>query len=295
MSKITVAFIGLGLMGSPMARNLAQQSDFRVKGWNRTQIDRPLVALAASHGVEIVPTLEAAVADADFICTCVTDVPDVREVILGRGGIMEFARDRATTIDFSTIGPKAAREIAQSLQARNLDFLDAPVSGGDIGAQNGTLTIMVGGDRDRFDLALPLFKAVGKDITYCGVAGSGQAVKLCNQVLAAIHAIALCEAIELADNFHLDPQLVVDVCSTGAAGSWALTNLAPKIIAGNFAPGFMVKDILKDLRLVQENIDQLELPGKDLAEQLFAKVRTLDGARQGTQAMIRAYREPSLG
>jgi 3-hydroxyisobutyrate dehydrogenase len=290
-----VAFIGLGLMGSPMARNLAQQSDFRVKGWNRTQIDRPLVALAASHGVEIVPTLEAAVADADFICTCVTDVPDVREVILGRGGIMEFARDRATTIDFSTIGPKAAREIAQSLQARNLDFLDAPVSGGDIGAQNGTLTIMVGGDRDRFDLALPLFKAVGKDITYCGVAGSGQAVKLCNQVLAAIHAIALCEAIELADNFHLDPQLVVDVCSTGAAGSWALTNLAPKIIAGNFAPGFMVKDILKDLRLVQENIDQLELPGKDLAEQLFAKVRTLDGARQGTQAMIRAYREPSLG
>jgi 3-hydroxyisobutyrate dehydrogenase len=291
MTTTNIAWIGLGGMGSPMAQNLATQPDFSVKGWNRTQQGRPLVKLAQERGVEVVPTIQSAVAAADIICTCVSDVQDVDRVIFGEGGIAHYAQPGSIVIDFSTIGPQAARDIAQKLQPYNIHFLDAPVSGGDIGAQQGTLTIMVGGNRADFDRALPVFNAIGKKIVHCGDIGSGQAIKLCNQVLCSIHMVALTEAMLLAQQLRVDPHLAIDICSSGAGGSWALANLAPKAVTGDFQPGFMVKHILKDLRLVDENLQELDLPGVTLANQMFESVRDLGGAEQGTQAMIRAYQQ----
>ncbi len=285
-----IGFIGLGVMGSPMSQNLAK-AGFAVKGWNRTQENRPLVTQAQNNGVDVVSTIEEAVNDANIICICVSDVPDVNEVIFGDRGIASYAPPEAIIIDFSTIGTQAAKEISTKLEPHNLRFMDAPISGGDIGAQNGTLTIMVGGDKTDYDRTLPLLQAMGKNITYCGAVGSGQAVKLCNQVLCSLHMVALCEAMELAKTLDLDPNLVIDVCSTGAAGSWALSNLGSKVATSDFEPGFMIKHILKDLRLVRESLKNRDLPGVTLANQKFETVRELDGSEQGTQAMIRAYRE----
>ena len=285
-----IGFIGLGVMGSPMSQN-AVKAGFTVKGWNRTQENRPLVTQAQTNGVDVVPTIQEAVTDAEVICICVSDVPDVNEVIFSDRGIAKNAQPGTIIIDFSTIGTQAVKEISAQLESYNLSFMDAPISGGDVGAQNGTLTIMVGGDRADYDRCMPIFQAMGKNITYCGAVGSGQAVKLCNQVLASLHMVALCEAMELAKTLNLDPNLVIEVCSTGAAGSWALSNLGNKVATSDFEPGFMIKHILKDLRIVQESLKDRNLPGVTLANQMFETVRDLGGAEQGTQAMIRAYVE----
>ena len=290
MNTRNTAFMGLGTMGSPMAQNLSKKG-FPVKGWNRTQESRPLVDQAREQGVAIASTIKEAVKDADIVSICVSDVTDVNQVIFGEGGIAQHAQPGTIVIDFSTIGPKAAQAIAQKLQPYGLHYLDAPVSGGDVGAQNGTLTIMVGGEQSHYEQSLPIFEALGKNITHCGPVGSGQAVKLCNQVLCAVHMVAVCEASELAKTFDLDPHLMIQVCSTGAAASWALSNLGPKVAASDLDPGFMVKHILKDLRLVQESLGDFQLPGTTLADQMFKAVQTLGGQEQGTQAMIRAYRE----
>lgn len=289
-----VAFLGLGVMGGYMAANLAR-GGYSVKAWNRTP-NRPGVAVAASAGATVVSSIREAVETADIVFSCVGDVPDVEEVILGIGGVAESAQPGTLVIDTSTIGPDAARKIGAELQQRNLRFLDAPISGGDIGATNGTLTIMVGGEPSDFEESQPLLEVLGKTIRLCGPVGSGQAVKLCNQVLCVLHMVGLCEAMQLAEQQGIDPNLVVEVCSTGAAGSWALSNLGPKIIESDFQPGFMIKHILKDLRLVQESLksSEQEFPGVEIGDRLFKLVQAMDGGmggEQGTQAMIRAYRE----
>lgn len=286
---IDTAFLGLGVMGSYMAANLAQQG-YPVKAWNRTP-NRPGVQIAADGGAEIVSSIQGAVDSAQVVFTCVGDVPDVEAVILGEGGVAQFAQPGTIVVDFSTIGPKAARHIATELQGRQLQFLDAPISGGDIGAKNGTLTIMVGGDRAAFETCQPLFNTMGKTIRYCGGSGSGQAVKLCNQVLAALNMVGICEAMLLAQQQEVDPSLIVEVCSTGAAGSWALSNLGEKVATADFDPGFMIKHMVKDLRLVQDSLpSDSQFPGVELADRLFKIVQQLEqGATQGTQAMIRAY------
>lgn len=284
-----IAFLGLGVMGSPMSANLAR-AGLEVKGWNRTP-NLSRLEVAKQAGVKLVSTLKEAVESADIIFTCLGDVPDVESVILGAEGVIKYAQTNALVVDMSTIGSKSVQKIAAQLKEHNLRFLDAPISGGDIGAQQGTLTIMVGGDEEDFNECKPYLEIMGKNITLCGPVGSGQAVKLCNQVLASLHMVALCEAMQLAEKQGIDPNLIIDVCSTGAAGSWALSNLGSKIIESDYNPGFMIKHILKDLRLVQE-LSEDELPGVQLADHLFKLVATLDngkGSLQGTQAMIRAY------
>lgn len=287
-----VAFLGLGLMGSSMAANLVRHG-YQVKGWNRTS-DRPEVSMAAEVGVSIVDSLAAAVRDAEIVFTCVGDIPDVEAVLLGESGVVNYAQPDTLIVDMSTIGSVAAREIGNKLGAKQLRFMDAPVSGGDIGAKNGTLTIMVGGSQTDFDQCLPLLEAMGKNITLCGGIGNGQGVKMCNQILASIHMVGLCEAMQLAKHQGIDPNLIVEVCGTGAAGSWALSNLGDKIINEDYEPGFAIKHMVKDLRLVQ-SINQTSgdnLPGTELADRLFKTVMTMDdeqGKEQGTQAMIRAY------
>ncbi|MEM8719127.1 MAG: NAD(P)-dependent oxidoreductase [Cyanobacteria bacterium P01_G01_bin.39] len=287
-----VAFLGLGLMGGSMAANLARNG-YQVAAWNRTS-DRPEVKIAADSGARIVDSIAAAVRDAEIVFTCVGDVPDVEEVLLGEMGVVNYAQKNTLVVDMSTIGSVAAKEIGQKLQQQQLRFMDAPVSGGDIGAQQGTLTIMVGGSEADFNECLPLFEAMGKNITLCGEIGSGQGVKMCNQILCSLHMVGLCEAMQLAKQQGIDPNLIVDVCGTGAAGSWALSNLGSKIIDQDYAPAFAIKHIVKDLRLVQA-INQASgdnLPGTELADQLFKAVMAMDegqGKEQGTQAMIRAY------
>ncbi|TYQ29263.1 NAD(P)-dependent oxidoreductase [Pseudanabaena sp. UWO310] len=289
-----IAFLGLGIMGGSMAINIAKHN-LAVTAWNRTA-GRPIAAIAAAAGVKIAETIEQAVTNADIAITCVSDVQDVRSILLGENSVATHAKQGTLIIDMSTIGSQAAREIAKELQAKGLRFLDAPVSGGDIGAQNATLTIMVGGDRLDFEEALPIFQAMGKSITYCGESGNGQAIKLCNQLLCAVNLASVCEAIEFAINQGVDPKLVVEVCSTGAAGSWQLANLGNKIIDGDFAPGFAIKHMSKDLRLAKEALGENSkpLPAFEFTSQLFNLVKAMDdgqGSEQGTHAIIRAYRE----
>ena len=198
-------------------------------------------------------------------------------------------------VDFSTIGPAAAREFSEALARRGLAFVDAPVTGGDVGAKAGTLTIMVGGDATDFDKASPVFAAVGKFAKHCGPSGAGQAVKLCNNVLGALHMVALAEAF--ARRQGVDPSLVVEVCSTGATGSWALSDLGPRVLQRDFAPGFMVKHLVKDLRLALESPADAELGdaelgdlhGTMLAKKLLEHVADKGGADLGTQSMTMAY------
>lgn len=285
-----VAFLGLGVMGSAMTINLFNQG-FAVTGWNRTG-DRAGVDLVKSAGVKVVATIAEAVQNADFIFTCVGDVPDVEEVILGEQGIINYAKPNALIVDFSTIGTPTAQKIASVLNQHDLRFLDAPISGGDIGAKNGTLTIMVGGKNQDFQEVKPLLEAMGKNIILCGEIGSGQAVKMCNQTICAIYMIALCEGIKMAQIQGIDPNLMIEVCNTGAASSWALGNLAPKIVESDYDPGFMIKHILKDLRLVKETLTSTDetLAGVELANSLFTQVAHMkNGLDQGTQAMFRAY------
>lgn len=287
-----IAFLGLGVMGGPMTANLARKG-YAVKAWNRTP-DRRGREIAAQAGAAVVPSIREAVANADVIFSCLGDVPDVEEVLLGTEGAAKYAKVGALVVDMSTIGTEAAHRLGTALQQQGLRFLDAPISGGDIGAQKGTLTIMVGGEPSDFEQCQPLLAAMGQTIRLCGPIGSGQAVKMCNQVLCSLYMVGLCEAIQLARQQGIDPNLVIEVCSTGAAGSWALSHLGPKIVQSDFAPGFMIKHILKDLRLVQETLQgsELDLAGLALAERLFRVVGNLDGGQgvqQGTQAMIRAY------
>ena len=289
-----VAFLGLGLMGGSMAANLARRG-YEVKAWNRTS-DRPGIKIAAEGGATVVDSIPAAVEDAEVVFTCVGDVPDVEAVLLGETGVINYAQANTLIVDMSTIGSVAAKEIGQKLQQQNLRFMDAPVSGGDIGAREGTLTIMVGGKERDFQECLPLLEAMGKNITLCGDVGSGQGVKMCNQILCSLNLIGICEAMQLAKHQGIDPNLIVEVCGTGAAGSWALSNLGEKIINEDYEPGFAIEHMVKDLRLVQSiNETSMDnLTGTGLADRLFKAVQKMDdgrGEKQGTQAMIRAYQE----
>jgi 3-hydroxyisobutyrate dehydrogenase len=286
----TVLFIGLGIMGGAMAANISR-AGLKVSGWNRTP-GRPGAQAAADAGVTIVEDLHAAVPTADFVILCLSDVADLEQMLFGEKGIARSIKQGAVVIDMSTTGPECAQEVYSKLKEHDVHFLDAPVSGGDVGARNGTLTIMVGGDRAIFDRALPVFETMGKNIRHCGESGAGQAVKLCNQILCAVNMVAVCEAFSLAEQMNIDPNLVVEVCGTGAAGSWALSNLGPRILRGDYGPGFMIKHMLKDLHLAESAGGSSDkLPGTALAEQRFTDICESEakGDELGTQAMMLTY------
>ena len=287
------AFLGMGIMGASMAANLGR-SALKTNIWNRTN-PSPGIQIAKRAGCNVVKSIEEAVNSVDFIFTCVSDAPDVEKVLFSSGGVVENAKKGALIIDFSTIGSKAAKSFGHRLKQIGLRFLDAPVSGGDIGAKNGSLTIMAGGTDKDFSDSLPILKVLGENVHHCGPVGSGQAVKLVNQILGGIHMVALSEAMRLAEIQEIDPNLIVEICSTGAAGSWALSNLGPKMIQSDYSAGFKVKDMLKDLRLVHEELlDREILPGVNLAQKLFELVITTfpqdQGGLMGTQSMVLAYK-----
>ena len=242
-------------------------------------------------GGKRVATPAAAANGSDVIITIVTDTPDAEKVILGEDGVLQTARAGATVTDMSTISPRVTRDIAAALREKGVHMLDAPVSGGDVGAQQGTLSIMVGGEQSVFDDCLPVFEAMGKNINLIGGNGAGQTTKACNQIAVAGANLAMAEALMLAAASDLDVGKVVEAISGGAAGSWQLTNLGPRILKGDFAPGFMVRLQQKDLKIVLEaaNDVKLALPGASLAHQFFNIVERLGCADEGTQALIKAY------
>jgi len=299
-----ISYLGMGIMGSAMAANLAR-AGFSVVVWNRTP-GRSQTKTAVDAGCRLAQGIADAVKNAEIVFSCLSDVPDVEDVL---STASKNALPNALFIDFSTIGPKCAKRMASKLAAQGQRFIDAPVTGGDVGAQNGTLTIMCGGSESDFQQAEPFLKAMGKNVRLCGPNGSGQSMKLCNQVLCAVNMIAVVEALVLADELGVSKQLVVELLQGGAGGSWALSSLGKRIVDQDLAPGFMLKHMLKDLRLIREALGETSsLPGVELAEELFQKALSAndnhaasdskgatlsgDGASSlGTQAMILAYRK----
>ncbi len=287
-AETRIGFVGLGIMGAPMALNL-MKAGFSLKVYNRS--DRPGVQEVVEAGGRRAASPREAAEGSDVIITIVTDTPDVEAVILGEEGVVHGSRRGATVIDMSTISPRVTREISARLQESGVHMLDAPVSGGDVGAQQGTLSIMVGGEQSVFDDCLPVFEAMGKNINLIGGSGAGQTTKACNQIAVACANLAMAEALMLAAASELDVGKVLDAISGGAAGSWQMTNLGPRILKGDFDPGFMVRLQQKDLKLVLEaaNDIKLALPGTSIAHQYFNIVERLGGADEGTQALIKSY------
>jgi 3-hydroxyisobutyrate dehydrogenase len=287
-----IAFIGLGVMGGAMARRLLQ-AGHRVTVYNRTAARcGPLVAAGASAAA----TPREAAAGKEIVISMVTDSPDVEAVLLGPDGAAEGAARGAVFVDMSTIAPEAARRMGRVLGDRGVAFLDAPVTGGDVGAREGTLSILVGGDGAVLERVRDVLGAMGKRITHCGPTGAGQTLKACNQVLCALNMVGVVEALHLARKGGLPEQVVVEALTSGAGGSWALEKLGPRIVSGDFAPGFMVKLIQKDLRIVQDLARALGLPleGTALAQGAFADNEAHGEGELGTQAMYRvlARRSP---
>lgn len=287
-AETRIGFVGLGIMGAPMALNL-MKAGYSLKVYNRS--DRPGVQeVVEAGGIRAASPKEAA-EGSDVIITIVTDTPDVEAVILGEDGVVHGAGTGATVIDMSTISPRVTRQICARLKESGVHMLDAPVSGGDVGAQQGTLSIMVGGEQAVFDDCRPVLEAMGKNINLIGGSGAGQTTKACNQIAVACTNLAMAEALMLAAASDMDVQKVLDAISGGAAGSWQMTNLGPRILKGDFDPGFMVRLQQKDLKLVLEaaNDVKLALPGTSIAHQYFNIVERLGGADEGTQALIKAY------
>lgn len=283
-----LGYIGLGIMGAPMASNLIQ-AGYTLTVWNRTDSKaEPLRVKGAA-----VTESPAAVASAEpsVIFLNLTDTPDVEAVLFGESGVAAGAKPGLIVVDHSTINPIATRDFAERLAASDVTFIDAPVSGGDIGAQNGTLSIMAGGPAKAFERIRPLLEVVGKSITHLGPVGSGQTCKACNQVAGMVALLGVCEAMALAARSGLDLDKMIEVVSAGAAGSWQLANLGPKIIVGDHEPGFMVNLALKDLAIVADTARNLKLPltGTALAEHYLRSVSTNEegGGELGTQAMTK--------
>ena len=273
-------------MGSPMAANLLK-AGFQVTVWNRTSV-RADSLVAAGAVLAGSPREVAEVSEVTL--SCVTNSPDVETVALGANGVIEGAPAGSVYIDCSTISPEVARRVAAALAAKGVSMLDAPVSGGDVGARAGTLAIMVGGEAATFERCLPVLEAMGKTVVHVGPSGAGQVVKLCNQVAGGLHLLAMAEAIALARAAGVAPEKMLEVVGAGAAGSWMLSNLAPRALRGDFAPGFMVDLMQKDLGLVLETAakEALPLPGTALVQQMLCILQAQGRGSEGTQAIVDA-------
>ncbi len=286
-----IGFIGLGIMGKPMALNLIK-AGFELVVFNRTSSKMDELINAGAIGVK---SPKEVAENSDIIITIVSDTPDVENVILGEHGVIHGVKEGSVVIDMSTISPAVTKEIAVKLKEKNVEMLDAPVSGGDTGAINGTLAIMVGGESDVLDRCMPIFSAMGKSITHTGANGMGQIVKLCNQILVSVTNMAVSEAVLFAQRSDVDAQTMIEATKGGAAGSWQLANLGPKMVNEDFAPGFMIDLQQKDLRLVLESAAQINLPLPALSyvHQMYTSNQANGEGKEGTQALYKAVRRLS--
>ncbi len=282
----SVGFVGLGIMGQAMVRNLLK-AGFDVCIWNRTASRMEPLIEAGAKGASGPSDLAS---KCDIIVTCVSDTPDVREVVLGENGVIHGAKPDALLIDMSTISPQATREMAAKLEEKGVHMLDAPVSGGSEGAVEGTLTIMIGGDVEQVERAMPYFKAMGKTITHVGGHGAGQMVKLVNQILVVVNMLAVGEALLFGQAGGLDLHKTLEAVSPGAAGSWMLSNRGPQVLERDWRPGFTIDLQQKDLRLALEAADQMGVPlmGTNMVFNLYRTLQRAGLGAEGNHALVKA-------
>jgi 3-hydroxyisobutyrate dehydrogenase len=281
---VRIGWIGTGVMGSSMAGHLVE-AGHEVAVFNRT---RSRADDVVAKGAEWRDSAAAVAEGAEAVFTIVGYPADVRETILGEAGVLAAMEPGSLLVDMTTSEPSLAAEIAEAASARDVAALDAPVSGGDVGARNAALVIMVGGDQAAFDRARPLFEAMGRTITLQGPAGSGQHTKMVNQVAIASGMVSLCEALLYAHKAGLDPERVLDTIGGGAAGSWSMANYGPRLLKGDLEPGFKVDHFVKDLgiALAEARRMGLSLPGTALAEQLYVALSAQGLGDKGTQSLI---------
>lgn len=289
MSSHSIAFIGTGVMGRSMAGHLLK-AGHTLHVFNRTKERAQALLEAGAHWHD---TAGAAAAQAEFVITIVGYPSDVEETYFGPSGVLAHAKPGTVLIDMTTSSPLLAQRIAAAASAKGLGALDAPVSGGDIGAREARLVIMGGGEAAAWERARPLFAVMGKVINLLGEPGAGQHCKMANQITIASGMMAWCEGLIYAQKAGLDPVRVVETIGGGAAASWSLSNLAPRALVGNFAPGFFVKHFLKDMRIALESAEamKLDLPGLTQAKKLYDDVAARGWEDCGTQALFRLYAE----
>jgi 3-hydroxyisobutyrate dehydrogenase len=286
-----IGWIGTGVMGSSMCGHLLT-AGYRVTVHSRTRSKaQPLL----DHGAQWAENPRTVAAQSDVLFTMVGFPQDVRLVYFGADGVFSGTGAGAILIDMTTTQPSLSREIAAAASAKNLSALDAPVSGGDVGAKSAALSIMVGGDTISVQAVMPLFELLGKKIVYQGGPGSGQQAKLCNQIVIAGTMIGVCESLLYGYKAGLDLNRMLDSIRGGAAACWTLDNLAPRILQRDFDPGFSVEHFIKDIGIVQEEAKRMGvvLPGLTLVHQLYQTVQTLGHGRSGTHALILALEELS--
>ncbi len=284
-----IGFIGLGIMGRGMVANL-QKTLPVVTVWNRTA-GRTQEFVA--QGAQAAASPAALAAQSDVILICVSDTPDVEAVILGPEGILSSIQPGTLVVDHSTISPRATRELAARLAEKGAAFLDAPVSGGSEGAAKGTLSIMVGGEATDVERARPVFETYGKTITHVGPVGSGQMVKLVNQILVVINELAVCEGLLFAQAGGLNLEKTLAAVTGGAAGSWMLANRGPQMIARDWRPGFTIDLQQKDLRLVLEAADELGLPliATSMVFHMYRALQSQGLGSEGNHALVKALEQ----
>jgi 3-hydroxyisobutyrate dehydrogenase len=284
-SGASIAFIGLGVMGQSMALNLLK-AGYRLKVFTRTKAKA--IELLAS-GAEWCDSIGECVTDVSAVITIVGYPADVRDIYLRQGGIIDSASTGTMLIDMTTSEPSLAVEISLAAKQQGLSSIDAPVSGGDIGARNATLSIMCGADSDVYEAALPLLSSIGVTIVLQGAAGSGQHTKMCNQIAIASNMIGVMEALLYARKSGLDPMVVLDSIGSGAAGSWSLTNLYPRVVKEDFDPGFYIIHFIKDMEIAVKEASSLglNLPGLNMALGFYSELDKEGEGMLGSQALYK--------
>lgn len=283
--KKTVGFVGTGVMGKSMAAHLLK-AGHPVHIYTRT---KEKAEDLIKQGAQWKETIAEVAQTSQVVISMVGYPSDVEEVYFGEKGILENAEEGTYLIDMTTSSPLLAQKIDARAKELNLHALDAPVSGGDVGAREARLSIMVGGEKEDFEAVLPVFELMGQNIVYQGKAGAGQHTKMCNQIAIASGMIGVCEAVIYAEKAGLDPNTVLKSIESGAAGSWSLSNLAPRIINGNFEPGFYVKHFIKDMKIALESAGEMGIltPGLQLAKDLYEELAEMGEENSGTHALYK--------
>ncbi|MCS7192345.1 MAG: NAD(P)-dependent oxidoreductase [Armatimonadetes bacterium] len=290
-SKTMVGWIGTGVMGRWMCQHVMNKG-YQVTVYNRTKEKaQPLL----DKGARWANSPKEVAEQSDLIFTIVGFPKDVREVYFGKEGILAGTKPNMILVDMTTTEPSLAKEIYEAAKARGATALDAPVSGGDVGAREARLSIMVGGDKEAFEAILPIFEAMGKNIVYQGGPGSGQHTKMCNQIVIAGTMIGVCEALLYGYKAGLNLETVLQSISKGAAACWTLDNLAPRILQRNFEPGFFVEHFVKDMEIVLKESAQMNLvlPGLALVHQLYLALKANGHGKKGTHALMLALEQLS--
>ncbi|MBT2701134.1 NAD(P)-dependent oxidoreductase [Bacillus sp. ISL-40] len=281
--RATIGFIGTGVMGKSMAGHLIK-AGYKTLVYNRTpERAKELI----EQGAVWKETVAEISAEANIIITMVGYPQDVEEIYFGERGILKYAIPGTYVIDMTTSSPILAQKIYEAAKEKQIHALDAPVSGGDIGARNAQLAIMIGGENSDFEAMKPILELMGKNIVLQGPAGSGQHTKMCNQIAIASNMLGVCEALLYAKKSGLDPNTVLKSIETGAAGSWSLSNLGPRMIKGDFEPGFYIKHFIKDMKIAIESAEEINLstPGLKLAKFLYEELEAEGKGDKGTQTL----------